>query len=300
MNSKAVFIFVMWFLVAICTTFPFWSLKFKNQSYSPQITQFDSDYIPVYQEKEEKQTVAQSGLITLVLNPVTDYKSMTKNEIYKLRKKYVAMSLFAKSDYEPSDYVFGQIADKSPWYGLDYSGCISRVIGTKKVIQGPSEESRFINNPNMLVGVISGSQNIEPDSAGCFDEKYWVMPSAFTYNPKIKTITAKYSWKYFGPMALVGINAKDLGYEYAYASVIKNVNFKSVPNISTDVYQFRDFIHLGGTCRYKNGCNNASPYQSYLAYRFSDFPASFTIKLWKNKPQNKDTMADIYYRIVFE
>lgn len=299
MNSKALFIFFMWCIIAVFSTSPVWRLIFKKHSPSPIITQYEEAYIPVYEEKDNNVT-SEKGLINLVLNPVTDYKSMTKQDIYELRKKYVAESLFNQNDYEPSDSVFGKIADKAPWYGLDYSGCISRVIGTKKVAQGPSEESRFVNNPNMLVGVISGSQNIEPDSAGCFDEKYWVIPSSFTYNPKIKTITAKYSWKYFGPMALVGINAKDLGYEYAYVSFAKNVDFKNVPNISTDVYQFRDFIHLGGTCRYKNGCNNASPYQSALAYSFSDFPASFTIKLWKNKPEDKNSLADINYVIIFK
>ena len=303
MNSKATFIFAIWCIIAVFTISPVWRLMFKKHSHSPLINQYDESYIPVYDEKNEKKenkSFLDQNLINLVVNPVSDYKSMTKQEIYELRKKYVAESLFKKNDYEPSDYVFGKIADKAPWYGLDYSGCIAKVLGTKKVVQGPSEESRFINNPNMLVGVVSGSQNIEPDSAGCFDQKYWVLPSSFTYNSYTNTITAKYEWKYIGPMTLIGLNAKDLGYEYAYASVIKNVNFKSVPNISTDVYQFRDFIHLGGTCRYKNGCNNASPYQSELAYNFSDFPASFKIKLWKNKPNDKNSQADINYLIIFE
>ena len=300
MNAKSVFFRVVCYILIVTAISPVLGLMFKKQSYSPLITKYEEAYIPIYEEKSENKSSLEMGLINLVVNPVADYKSMTKQDIYELRKKYVAESLFKKNDYVPSEYVFGQIADKAPWYGLDYSGCISRVIGTKKVVQGPSEESRFVNNPNMLVGVISGSQNIEPDSAGCFDEKYWVIPSSFTYNPKIKTITAKYSWKYLGPMALVGINAKDLGYDYAFVSAVKNVNFKSVPNISTAVYQFRDFIHLGGTCRYKNGCNNASPYQSELAYSFSDFPASFTIKLWKNKPKDKNSLADINYVIIFE
>ena len=49
----------------------------------------------------------------LAFNNVIDYDNLTKDDIYNLRKKYVSSSLFASSDYEPSDKVFVRLPPKS-------------------------------------------------------------------------------------------------------------------------------------------------------------------------------------------
>ena len=235
----------------------------------------------------------------LTFNDVSDYDDLTKEEIYELRKKYVAASLFASPDYQPSDEVFGQIESKKPWYGLDYSGCIRTVSGQKEVIQGPSEESRFINNPNMLIGVMSGSKQVEKDDPVCFDKSYWILPVKLSYYTDENTIEAVYDFRYTGPMYLVGLNARDLGYKYVYATKAQNVIFDSQRNISNTVHEFRDFIHLGGSCGYKDGCNNGSPYQSELDYKYSDYPSTMEFKLWKQRPEDINAKSDINYRIIF-
>ena len=53
--------------------------------------------------------------------------------------------------------------------------------------------------------------------------------------------------------------------EYIYASPVV------VPNENTDVY-----------------------------FKFTDFPAEITLKLWKNKPFNQNAPADINYKIIFK
>ncbi len=260
-----------------------------------------SDIPDVYDEQvEEKSNTVKSKKISLKINEVSDYKKMTKAEIYELRKKYVSQSLFANSNYVPSEEVFGAIADKSPWYGLTYSGCIGMVKGTSKVAQGPSEESRFINNPNILVGILSGSQRIQPDDPGCFDKRYWLIPESMTYDKATNTIEATYNFRYTGPMALTGINARDLGYKYVYAKNPINYKFDNTPNISHEVFELIDYIHLGGSCEYKNGCNNGSPYQPYLNLKLTNFPVSIKLKLWKKMPNNKISKPDINYIITFK
>ena len=236
----------------------------------------------------------------LAFNNVIDYDNLTKDDIYNLRKKYVSSSLFASSDYEPSDKVFGQIASKKPWYGLDYSGCITVVRGQKEVTQGPSEESRFINNPNMLVGVMSGSKMVEKSDPVCFDKSYWILPVKLSYFKDENTIEAVYDFRYSGSMYMVGLNARDLGYKYVYAVKVENVRFKSQTNISNTIYEFKDFIHLGSSCGYNDGCNNGSPYQSELDYKYLSYPSTIELKLWKNKPAAVRDRADINYRIIFK
>lgn len=260
-----------------------------------------SDVPNIYDEKtEEISSNSKNNQIALKINDVTDYKKMTKAEIYELRKKYVSQSLFANSNYVPSEEVFGAIADKSPWYGLTYSGCIGMVKGTSKVAQGPSEESRFINNPNILIGIISGSERIQPDNPRCFNKEYWLIPESITYDKNTNTIETTYNFRYTGPMALIGINARDLGYKYVYAKNPINYKFDNTPNISHDVFELIDFIHLGGSCGYKNGCNNGSPYQPYLSLKLTNFPVSIKLKLWKEMPNNKISKPDINYIITFK
>ncbi len=274
----------------------------KNKNAMQQV----STPVQTVKQQENKQVSLPSAKnisytdSNLVFNDVSDYDDLTKEEIYELRKKYVAASLFATPDYQPSDEVFGQIASKKPWYGLDYSGCVRAVTGQKEVAQGPSEESRFINNPNMLIGVISGSKRVEKDNPVCFDTSYWILPVKLSYFRDENTIEAVYNFRYTGQMYLTGINARDLGYKYVYADEAENVKFRSQNNVSNTIHEFRDFIHLGASCGYKDGCNNGSPYQSELDYKYTDYPSTMEFKLWKNRPASINDKADINYRIVFK
>lgn len=101
-------------------------------------------------------------------------------------------------------------------------------------------------------------------------------------------------------MNLTGLNARDLGYKYGYISDLKNIVMSESVNMSNTVYEFRDFIHVGYSCKVEGGCNNISPHQTELDYEFNSLPAEMTIKLWKTKPISPKVHADFYYRLVFE
>ena len=103
------------------------------------------------------------------------------------------------------------------------------------------------------------------------------------------------------PIQLSGLNAKDFGYDYVYIFDLKNVSmFSEHNNITEDVKRFTDYIHLGGSCGYKDGCNNISPLQSDKMFTVYRLPAEINLKLWKKKPANQYMKADIYYRIIFD
>ena len=113
----------------------------------------------------------------------------SKKEIYDIRKKYVATSIFASKDYQPSEDVFGQIEDGKPWWGLEGYACHR---GDNSY--GVSQVSRFINNPAVLISPIlaygfRGTKNIEHF---CNSDYTKFNPFQLIYNSTEKSITAKY------------------------------------------------------------------------------------------------------------
>ena len=252
----------------------------------------------------------------LVINPLSVFSGKTKEEILTLRKNFVSKSIFAGENYSPSEDVFGKIADKKPWWGIDYITCTDTEISTSKIQEGNSEESRFINNPNILVGVqLSKSYIKNPVNLDiCNDKSLLFIPkSAYfdksnkliivKYNPS-KNILKKVNGAYFIKLLLVGLNARDFGYNWIYVSNSNNLMF--LPEIlnskmvNEKPQKLKDHIHLGNACQIEGGCNNSSPYQPSLSFEIKNIPADMTISLWKNKPIYKNQPADFYMKIIFE
>lgn len=233
------------------------------------------------------------------INPMTDLNYKTKEEIYKLRKSYVEKTIFKNRRYTPSEAVFGQIEDKKPWLGIEALTCYGK---NPKANMGLSEESRYLNNPTMLIGLDRDSFDEKPVSQ-CSVVDY-LMPVKINYSKDENTIKVIFEVsEYKGDLGknflLKGLNAKDLGYPYAYADKVENAAFLQPDvNISTDVYLFKDFLHLGQACGVKGGCNNGSPFQKELNFTVMKYPASVHFKLWKKQPKSKDAKEDINYLII--
>ena len=237
--------------------------------------------------------------ISLKINSPVNFNNYSKAKIYETRKRYVAASLFASNKYEPNNQVFGAIEDNKPWYGLNYSGCINDAIGKTAAIEGPSEESRFINNPNVLIGINCGGVSAPISDPICRSKDFWLVPTNLSYDGKTKTISAIYKMPYKQTCQLTGINARDLGFNYVWANNVRNINFKNSPNISNQIYSFGDYIHKGGSCRINDGCNNCSPYQPRVEFEYSPTnTASISFKLWNKMPESKYKNADINYNIL--
>lgn len=235
------------------------------------------------------------------INPMSDFNNKTRNDIYKIRKNFVDESMFKNKKYRPSDEVFGQIADNKPWISIDALTCYGKGPNAHK---GLSEESRYINNPTMLIGLDRVSFDDKPKSQ-CSVVDY-LMPVKINYSKdenmlKVLFEVSKYRGDLGMEFLLKGLNAKDLGFKYAYADKTENIVFlQQDTNISKDIQSFKDFIHLGTVCGVKGGCNNGSPFQKELNYTVMRYPASIHFKLWKKKPKNKDSKEDINYLIILK
>lgn len=243
----------------------------------------------------------------LPINPLSEYNYKSKKEIYEIRKKHVMNSIFASTKYVPNEEIFGQIQDGKPWYGMQTFLCKNG-----DVIKGVSFRSKFINNPTALIDVSNDiAYKYSSDTAECRDTKLWtLLVSKLSYHPKENLIIATYNadktfleknlqnWQ--PVLDFDAINAKDFGYYYGYAEKYNNLAFNDRENISTEIYQFRDFIHTGQSCKVPGGCNNQSPWQKELDFYLTGLPATITFKLWKNQPISKFAPADFYYTIIIK
>lgn len=252
--------------------------------------------------------------VNIKINQMECFSGKTKQEIYDIRKKYVAKSIFKSKNYEPSDEVFGQIEDGLPWRSIFTELCVDSPISETK---GFSEESRFINNPALLIGLRNASgtliskakENGEP-TYYCFSTMGYFMPDKITYSKNNNIITVYYNDLHNIPMKYISyyfetINAQDFGYKYGKMYTTDKISFKNEnDNISTRIYKFQDCIHKGDSCGVEGGCNNCSPYIE--GYEFTPLLAFYNkekkvidFKLWKEEPTDENVAADINYRIVF-
>lgn len=258
-----------------------------------------------------------SSFQTLKINPASEYDYLSKQQIFDIRKQHVKNSLFNKENYEPNSAVFDSIVDKKPWWGSIRCSQLNYKGDYHENIQGPSKVSVQMNNPNALVGLSMPyiPWDIGTNKEFCTSDYSNFSPISLQYDEKDKLIIAKYYLtKNFLKLRtkvnnrytryliqLSGLNARDFGYDYMYIFDTKNIKMYSDYNNATkDISTFRDYIHQGGSCKYKDGCNNISPMQNDLMFSVRRLPAEINIKLWKKKPINKYVKADMYYKIIFE
>ncbi|MGN0018976.1 MAG: hypothetical protein ACI37S_08050 [Candidatus Gastranaerophilaceae bacterium] len=256
---------------------------------------FDMDF----SQKDAEDEFWVTGSIPIV--PMSDLNGKSKIMILAQRKLYVESTIFKNRNYRPSMEVFGMIDDKKPWLGIEALTCKGK--GPSAYL-GLSEESRYLNNPTMLVGLDRVNFDEKPKNL-CSPVDY-LMPVKINYSKddnmiKVVFEVSQYKGELGRNFLLKGLNAKDLGFKYAYADKIDNVVFiKQDGNISDDVYEFKDFIHVGFACGVKGGCNNGSPYQKELQYSVINYPAEIHLKLWKKLPKNKNAEGDINYLIILK
>lgn len=280
----------------------------KNTNYKDIKQQIQPNFNTPTTNSEEYQT--------LRVNPTSSYNYYSKRDIYNLRKRYVQTSLFAKENYEPNENVFGSIADNKPWLNLNPCSKLNYNGDYHESIEGDSRLSTQINNPNALVGLnlVVSPWEYDINTEFCNTELGHFIPTSLNYNKKENLIIATYkvpsnyaeyraklnNTTYGYPIQLSGINALDFGYNYVYALETNGINmmYPESSNMTSDIQIFRNYIHLGGSCRYTGGCNNISPLQNNLMFYVTRLPADITLKLWKKEPLNKNIKADFYYKII--
>lgn len=257
---------------------------------------------------------ARSDDTDIALNKVESFNYLSRSQI--LAKRSAQVSKFAdllQKPYEPNHFVFDQIVDNKPWWGMH--GAF--VFGEgQRSIEGPSEESRFVLNPYLLVAASSWSAEIwnkeriteedlrQPDFPFCWN------PVSLRFSPKQKTVSATYDVSSFNrslekwqdkiidkspidDFGLVAYNARDFGFNYIFVPVDQCTNVKNLNNAPgpTDIKQY---IHCGNTCKYSGDCNNMSPAQEQIDhFKFTALPTEVKVLLWKQKPPSTQTSPDM-------
>ena len=285
----------------------------KNLNQNSRDTQFAAQTVKTKPQKEISYSPVEIGnaVISIPVNRPAALSGKTKAEVYEIRKKFVDSSIFKNQSYEPSNEVFGQIVDRKPW--ISNYICHEKDGGVLPVT-GVSEESRFINNPTVLIALeypfwFHNVTNTE----FCDTDLSTLIPLSITYNGNNKEITVTYRKFPFSTgdnhtfYQFNGLNAKDFGYKYVYLDKNKStydIEFSKESNISKDVYELYNFIHLGYACKVNGGCNNGSPRQEFTEFKNNN-PGSESgkmiyLKLWKTRPATPAQTPDIVEKIVFQ
>ena len=263
----------------------------------------------IKQEQERKRKIREQrkeNIKRIHFNQPRNLNYSSKEEIYKQRKLDVFGSIFSDLSYEPSEEVFGQIESNKPWNSMKQ--CKYKVTNESD-IDGPSEEARYINNPELLVAPEYAFYDYYCGERSTQEVPY-SRPLKITYFKDRNTIEIVYGGLPYCTQkgktwySLKGLNARDLGYKYAYIDKEKttlDIDFVEETNASNSIVEFQDFIHVGGSCGHEGGCNNASPNQPPLNFYYScdtnkkgyDRNKIIYIKLWKNKPSSPTEPADM-------
>ena len=256
-------------------------------------------------------------MVEIPINEPEEFDYKSREEVFATRfatiesyKELVGKNFI--NNYNFYNPVFGAIESGKPWWGLKGNVC----KGSGKFSNaGRSEESRFINNPMLLLGINTGWAWImlwwncpelypEPHSLKIIPAKktFWATFVVSNFHKEVfsrvnvgNSPEKKEEIKYF--YELDALNARDFGYEYGFVAKSKNIKFKYPENISTAPYHFKNFIHVGGSCGLDGGCNNGSPYQGELLFKIENYPAEMTVHLFKEKPASNNAEPDIIYQI---
>ena len=271
------------------------------KTYYDQETQIDNSSVKI------RDDISDPYFLTV--NPPVALSGKTREEVYELRRHYIQSSIFDPSTYNPSEQVYGQIVDGKPWYSINF--CWEEYDGQQRAnVSGPSEETRFINNPTMLVAIeYPFGLTDKAGDPSCHSPVNQMIPTDIGYSKSKNEIMVKYDSLPYKAInstyyQLQGQNAVDLGYKYMYVDMLRSTfqpDFSDKENNpSTKVQEFKNFIHVGYSCKHEGGCNNGSPRQPNLEfnYRKSDGAGEIYIKLWKTKPFTVMQKPDIAERII--
>ncbi len=244
--------------------------------------------------------------VNIPIRPLGELSGLSKDEIFSLRKKYVANSVVFSNNkkYTPNPDVY-QIEDNLPWISAEqivkYGTQNNSNIG-----KGSSRCSVSVNNPDIPITIIIPEyRRINNDIS--LEELYY-LPKKAEYNKKRNIITVhfyiqrvmhKLGFNYLN-MYLDETNARDMGYEWIYANRYEDLKFFDNSKITKEPIKMLGYYHKGYSCGLESGCNNYSPQQdnmSFYKYRGSGY---IEFKLWKKKPLHYLQPADLTYKMVFD
>jgi hypothetical protein len=245
--------------------------------------------------------------VNLQIQSPIELDSMTKEQVLQLRRDEVyRYPEIVYSGYQPYEAIFDQIVDGLPWWGIP--GQFYYGQGEQSII-GPSEESRFILNPYLLVAAepcgmwdknqISEALALQPNFP------LYCPPTDLIWQPENSFAEVTYNagciaQRNYACFNLIAYNARDLNLGYLYVSYENSLNISKTSK-PLEPYQIPQYIHQGDSCGYPGGCNNMSPITPEIdALSVLRLPAKAEIWLWKDKPSSLEVTADMVFVIHFK
>lgn len=227
---------------------------------------------------------------------------LTKAQVLQIRtvevKKYPEL---LAGEYTPSEAIFGQVEDLAPWWGIEGQFRFGAGISS---IDGPSEESRFILNPFLLVAPEFNDWFRGISNAEAAKLDLTCLPQSLTWWPKESRAEASYAASCIArrqkpEFDLIAYNARDMGLPYIYVSYADSLNVTKT-DAPAEPYANPQFIHRGNSCGYPGGCNNMSPSTPPIdGIRLDGLPAKVAVWLWRSKPRSIDVAPDFIFTVVF-
>ena len=284
------------------TVFSYYPVKTKKSAKNNttnQTKEASTKTNPIIEVEEDTQRV------TIYLKQMIKLSGMSAAEILEMRQYAVkgVISLGDVSEYKPSEKVFF-IEDGLPWIGAHEGSC-NGVNGNNNIGEGESRESIGILNPELLF-YVNIPHYTSGDKSLCSEADYMIPRKLIYYQGK-NTLVAYIDYRsllnkryHQHTFILSDSNARDFGYNWAYADKFYSINFKTDHNFSKQISQTKGLWHKGFACGLPTGCNNYSPYDPTKHFDIINAPASINIKLWKDEPSSVDQKADINFMLVFE
>lgn len=242
------------------------------------------------------------------LQTMRELDFQSKAAILKMRKDAVLKHpRLIRPGYEPSEAVFGQIDGGRAWWGIE--GLYYYGSGLNS-IKGVSEESRFLLNPYLLVGLAEPNAFARQDKINLglirSPKPLWLIWYPESAKAHVRYDVGSY-FRFFSQfnypqaderkLSLVAYNARDFGLNFLYVDLEKsnNVTSSQSPGHATEIKQM---LHLGNSCGHPDGCNNMSPNQTEFNLQVAKLPAKFVVKLWHAAP--KSTVDQEDFEITFD
>jgi hypothetical protein len=245
---------------------------------------------------------AGSDAIDIRINAPAELDRLSKTEVLALRQRAVmAYPQVLAGPYTPSEAVFGQIVGSANWWGIP--GQFRRGPGPES-IEGPSEESRFILNPYLLVAPEFRDWWPHLTDSEAANFPFVCYPQSLRWIPREARVEASYAASCIAQRQsqefdLIAYNARDLGLGFIYVAYEESSNV-SKPQAPTQAYENPQFIHKGGSCGYPGGCNNMSPQTPPIdGIQIQALPATVVVKLWRSRPASVGANPDLKYVLEF-